>query len=636
MKIGVDVGGTFTDLVALDAGRLVVRKVPSTPPHFERAVVEAVEGVAIDRSHLIHGSTVATNALLERKLGRAALIMNKGFEDVLAIGRQSRPELYALHVVKPASVIPRELCFGIGGRLDCNGDEIEPLEEADVRRAVEVCRETGVTHVAICLLFSFANDVHERRVAQMVESAGLTASLSSVIAPEFREYERASTTAITASLQPKVEGYLSSLSKALPDSVKRLDILHGGGGTFTVDAACENAGRLLLSGPAGGAAGAAFLAKMAGFSDAIGLDVGGTSTDVTLITAGRPAAAFENDFDGLPVRLPMLDIHTVGAGGGSLIGLDAGGGLRVGPESAGADPGPACYGRGGRRPTVTDANLLLNRIPRDNVFGGIRLDVKAAEDALSSVAGKLNLSAVELAGGAVKLAEQAMALAILRNTAGRGRDPSKLPIVGFGGAGGLHACAVAEAVGSDTVILPPMAGVLSALGMVVAPNSADAARTVLSLDLAGKLDDNRIYSELGRLNASLIDDVPIDQVSAVESFADCRWRGQSHELTIRIHKPEREAIRVAFVDEYRRHFGDAKPPRSGEFEIVTLRLRRVGRTPSVELPTVKPVSQRGRLHAAGETCGPFVLVDDDCTAFIPAGWCATCDERGIVLCRRMT
>ena len=640
MKIGVDVGGTFTDLVASDGERLVVRKVPSTPPHFERAVVDAVSDVATKGSHLIHGSTVATNALLERKLGRTALITNKGFEDVLAIGRQNRPELYALHVVKPKPAVPRDLCLGVGGRLDKEGNEIEPLNEADVQRVVEACRDAGVTHVAVCLLFSFSNDAHEQRVRQLLKAAGFSPSLSSEVAPEFREYEHASTTSITAALRPTVAEYLSNLSTSLPDAVDRLDILHGGGGTFSTDAAEANAARLLLSGPAGGAAGAAFMAKHAGFDEAVGLDVGGTSTDVTLITGGRPGSKFEHDFGGLPVRLPMLDIHTVGAGGGSLIGIDPGGGLRVGPESAGAEPGPACYGRGGTLPTVTDANLLLGRIPSDGDFGGITLDVDAAEAALASVGRNLKLSTTDLAAGAVTLAEQAMALAILRITAGRGRDPSRLPIVGFGGAGGLHACAVAEAIGSDTVILPPMAGVLSALGMVVAPRSADASRTVLPLDLAGKLDDNRLYSELGRLNASLLDAVLPSELSSVESYADCRWRGQSHELTVRILRPERDAIRSAFVAAYQAQFGDAKPPGSGEFEVVTLRLRRVGRTPTVDLPTIKadrsrtgPVT-RHRLLAKREMHGPFTLVDGDCTAFIPAGWAARCDERGIVICRR--
>ncbi len=643
LRVGVDVGGTFTDLACFDGRSVTVVKVPSTPPDFERGVAHALAALAKMAGpapiELIHGSTVATNALLERKGEPIAFVTTGGFRDLLHIGRQNRPELYNLHVRRPPAIVPREHCFAVPERVGPDGEVIRPLDEAAVREAIEAIGAMGLRHVAVCLLFGFANPEHERRIGEMCRAAGLTATLSCEVAPEFREYERASTTAVTASLRPVVGRYLSRLRESLPPAVGEIRILHGSGGTYPLEEAAAQAGRLVLSGPAGGAAGAAMMARLANLPDAVGFDMGGTSTDVALIRSGRPQVAQQHVFDGLPVHLPMLDIHTVGAGGGSIAYVDPGGSLRVGPRSAGAQPGPACYGRGGVEPTVTDANVVLGRIPTGARFGELELQPVLAREALAALAAQLGMTIEEAALGVLKVAEQNMAGAVRVVTAQRGRDPRQLALVSFGGAGGLHACAVAELQGMRTVILPPMAGVLSALGMVVAPDSVEVSQTVLALERSGRLDDDRLYAEFGRLNAMAMDRLPQARTTAVESFADCRWSGQSHELTIPVRRPSREAISEEFAGTYAGTYGAA--PAGRDVEIVTLRLRRVGQASEISLPALVPEPmgeerielvgdsgatgrarrcRRAQLAGKGPVAGPLLLIDPDATAFIPGGW----------------
>lgn len=653
LRVGVDVGGTFTDLVAFDGRMLHVVKVPSTPPRFEIGVANALAGFTAQPIHLIHGSTVATNALLERKLARVGLITTAGFEDILRIGRQSRPDLYALHVRRSQPVVARELCFGVGGRLDPDGGEVEPLDEEAIVAAGLALRKADVSIAAVCLLFSFADARHERRVGEILKSHDIEAILSSEVAPEFREYERASTTSITASLRPIVGDYLGRLREAVPQHVRSIRIVHGGGGTLTPDDAERAAGRLILSGPAGGAAGAALVAQAAGYADAVALDMGGTSTDVSLIRNGHVATRAQHTFDGLPVHLPMLDIHTVGAGGGSIAEVDSGGALRVGPRSAGAMPGPACYGHGGIEPTVTDANVILGRLPAGASLGAVGLDFDRAAEAFDVLAHQINCSGAKAAMGVLQVADQTMAAAVRVVTAGRGYDPRQAVLVGYGGAGGLHACNVAQLLGMTRVLLPPLAGVLSALGMVAAADSADSSRTVLQLDRSGLLDDDRLYAEFGRLNAKLLDAVSPADLAAVECFADCRWQGQSHELTVLAARPTRKAIEAAFVRAYIDRYGESAAPRDREMEIVTLRLRRMGTSQRIELPKIEPdrvppmsirlTTSDGRIEiphytrrqlvAAKEASGPFILSDVDCTAHVPAGWRATADAHGSVVCQ---
>src|SRR5688500_9620060 len=386
--VGVDVGGTFTDLVLFDRGALRVVKVPSTPPDFHRAVIEAVARTAPrDGARLVHGSTVATNALLQRAGKPVAFVTTEGFRDMLLIGRQNRPNLYALHVTRPPPITPQENWFTVRERVDSKGGVVEPLDDAEVTRLIESIRARGLKHVAVCLLFSFVNPAHDKRLGRRLSDAGFTVSLSCDVLPEFREYERASTTAINASLRPTVEAYLDELSRGLPSSIAELRITQSGGGTLSAREASEQAAKLVLSGPAGGVMGAAFVAREAGVAgDVITYDMGGTSTDVALVAGGKPQWTTSSTIDGLPIGLPMFDIKTVGAGGGSIAYRDRGGALRVGPRSAGAVPGPACYGRGGIEPTVTDANLRLGRIVPDQFLGGaMKVDEELARRAVEKL-----------------------------------------------------------------------------------------------------------------------------------------------------------------------------------------------------------------------------------------------------------
>ena len=426
VRVGVDVGGTFTDLVAWDAatGRLDVVKVPSTPPDFHRAVLDAVargtggngaggNGPAGRPAAVVHGSTVATNALLQRAGEPVAFVTTDGFRDLLLIGRQNRPELYALHVVRPPPITPEQNWFTVRERVDAAGGVVAPLDDGDVARLVRDVQRRGLRHAAVCLLFSFVNPDHERRVAAALRAAGVTVSLSSDVLPEFREYERASTTAINASLGPTVAAYLRLLAEGLgvgrpavgvedatadaprptPNAPPSLAIMHSGGGTLSPADAAARAAKLVLSGPAGGVIGAAFVAAAAGFPDAITYDMGGTSTDVAVVLGGQPQWSTGGVVDGLPIGLPAFDIHTVGAGGGSVARVDAGGALRVGPQSAGATPGPACYGRGGLDPTVTDADVVLGRIPADRFLGGgMTIEIDRAVRAVQPLADRMGKS----------------------------------------------------------------------------------------------------------------------------------------------------------------------------------------------------------------------------------------------------
>jgi N-methylhydantoinase A len=678
LRIGVDVGGTFTDLVAFDpdTGNLRVVKLASSPPDFHLAVMEAVaraESIARGESsaraeaaaspdtfarpiHLIHGSTVATNALLQRAGEPVAFVTTEGFRDMLLIGRQNRPSLYALHVQRPAPITPEENFFTVAERLDARGRVVQSLTEAEIDRVVAAIRARGLRHAAVCLLFSFVNPIHEKRIGHRFADAGITVSLSSEVLPEFREYERASTTAINASLRPTVQTYLESLSRGLPRRVSELRITQSGGGTLSVEDAARFAAKLVLSGPAGGVMGAAFVARHCGVADVISYDMGGTSTDVATVLQGAPQWTTASTVDGLPIGLPVYDIHTVGAGGGSIASLDAGGALRVGPRSAGAVPGPACYARGGADPTVTDANFLLGRIIPDAFLGGaMRVDLDLARRALEPLAEAMHKTVIEAALGIVRVAEANMTNAVRAVTAQRGHDPRQFALVSFGGAGGLHACALADGLEISRVIVPPYAGVLSALGMVVAPPVVDVARTVVHL--AAHLNDAELDAEFARLAQESAEQLPEAQTRRMEYFADVRFRGQSHEMKVEIGAMSLAEISRLFYAAYRRLYG--RPPGGRAMEIVTLRVRRTGAAPDVRLPMVKPefsaggfvrlatvmdgggnavdaaVVRRGELIQMGATPGPLVLLDPEATTFVPAHWLAQADAHGIIELSRL-
>ena len=488
--LGVDVGGTFTDAVLLDDGELRTAKVPTASRQEESVLAAAAAVGAGEVDRFTHGTTVATNALLERKGARTAFVATAGFEHLLHLRRQDRAHLYRLCAAHPEPLVPLERCHGVRGRIGPDG-VLEPLELDSLPELDE-----DVEAVAVCLLFSFRDPSHERSVAEELRRRLPAARVvaSSELSPELREYERASTTAIDAYLGPAVSGYLEALEGAaaaagLPEPL----VMRSSGGLATLAEAAGHPAVALVSGPAAGVVGAARVAEV---EDAITLDMGGTSTDVCLIRDGQAGRSSEREVGGLPLRLPMVDLQTVGAGGGSIVWRDAGGALRVGPESAGADPGPACYGRGGTRPTVTDANLLLGRLPA-RLAGGLELDRAAAERAFEGID---PAEAVEVVN-----AEMLRALRLV--SVERGHDPRELALVAFGGAGPLHACALADELGIETVVVPAAAGVLSALGLAAADERRDAVRSyVCPLDEAGELPD--------------------------EGEAELRYRGQSFELAV--------------------------------------------------------------------------------------------------------
>ena len=589
MRCGADTGGTFTDLVA-DDGR--VAKVLSTRDDPSRALREGLAALGPDDdesgrpSLLAHGTTVATNALLERRGARVALVTNAGFADVIEIGRQDRPSLYDIWADRPEPLVPRALRFEVGGRLDADGREIEPLD-ADSLPALPA----GVAAVAVCLLHADLNPEHERTVADALGSRAprLDVTCSHTVSPEFREFERTVTTAVNAYLRPLCRSYLRSLAGAAREVV----VMTSAGGLVPLDDAAELPVTLLLSGPAGGVLAGAAAAAAAGFPDAVTLDMGGTSTDACLVQGGVPEPAPGRVAAGFPIRVPALDIHTIGAGGGSIPRIDPGGALRVGPASAGADPGPACYGRGGTEPTVTDADLLLGRIPVDAAFPGLgALDRTAAAEA--------HKAAGVTPEGIVAVVDASMEAAVRRVTVERGVDPSRLALVAFGGAGPLHACAIAAALDMPAVVVPPRAGVLSAVGLLCSPRKRDLVRSWATPD-----DHTGLADGLARLADEALDAVGRHPDAEVTTGVDCRYRGQSHELTV----PSIDA----FADEHRRRNGYARP--GAPVEVVALRA--TARVPAALTPAdLGPPPAGGR----SETTGPAVLAEADCTVWVPEGW----------------
>lgn len=592
MLVGVDTGGTFTDLVAADG---TVVKVPSTPDDPGRAVAAAVAAGAGDggATVLAHGTTVATNALLERRGAVVALVTTAGLEDVIEIARQDRPSLYDPFVDRPAPLVERRHRHGIAGRLAADGSE---LATVDLASLPEIAPE--VEAVAVCLLHADLDDTHERTVAAELERRGHDVSRSTAVSPEYREYERTLTTVVNAYLRPVCRTYLRDLAAVAPEVL----VLSSAGGLVAVAGAADLPASLLLSGPAGGVTAAAAVAAANGFADCLTFDMGGTSTDVCLVRGGIPEAAPGRLVGAFPIRLPSLDVHTIGAGGGSLARLDAGGALVVGPESAGAVPGPACYGHGGERPAVTDADLVAGRIDPEASFPGLgRLDVAAARDALHR--------AGVTADGVLAVVDAAMERALRVVSVERGVDPGSLALVAFGGAGPLHACALADALGMAAVIVPPRAGVLSAVGILAAPRRRDLVRSWATPAEHTGLDE--ALAALGGDAVALVGK-GAEAVAAV----DCRYEGQSHELTV--------PTVAAFAAEHERRNGYARP--GAAVEVVALRA-------SARLTSPVAVLDLPPVERAGAT-GPAVLAEPDCTIWVPAGWTAAPGAAGALVLRR--
>src|SRR5580704_5693656 len=515
MRIGIDSGGTFTDFVVLDdSGTLESFKLRSNPASPADVVLEGLRRIAARKAEVVHGSTVATNALLERKGAKTAFVTTRGFEDLIAIGRQNRPELYNLTPALPVPLVPRALCFGVDERVLFDGVVERALAPADIDELQRKIEASGAESVAICLLHSYQNDVHERALLKALD--GFVCA-SCDISPEFREFERASTTVINAYVGPLMDRYLGELERKSPHKVA---IMQSNGGLLSASEARKHAVRTILSGPAGGIVGAVEIARVCGFKKALTFDMGGTSTDVAL-AGQQPRLTTEARIDNLPIRIPMLDIHTVGAGGGSIARVDSGGSLRVGPESAGAMPGPACYGVGVEA-TVTDAHVVLGRIAAQQLAGGeMRIDIGAAERAVARVGAALGVDTIQAAAAILRVANSNMERAIRAVSVERGEDPREFPLVAFGGCGGLHACEIAEELGISTVIVPRMAGALSALGMLLADRTRDYS--------IGALGVSDYETRFRKLEKQATRDV---RGATLHRFADVRYAGQSYELTI--------------------------------------------------------------------------------------------------------
>ena len=574
--LGIDVGGTFTDAVLLDGGRFATAKVPTAPAQEESVVAAAAAVGAAHVERFTHGTTIATNALLERKGARTAFVCTAGFEHLLHLRRQNRAHLYRLCAEHPEPLVPLADCHGVRERIGPDG----VLVALDLDSLPEIDSEA----VAVCTLFAFRDATHEAAIAnelrRRLPQAHVVASHE--IAPEFREYERASTTAADAYLGPLCARYFHALAErtaaaGLPAPL----VMRSSGGVIDAGEAAAHPALVLVSGPAGGVVGASLIARQAGIDNAIAFDMGGTSTDVCLIANGSAERTSERSVGGLPIRLPMIDIHTVGAGGGSIVWQDAGGALRVGPESAGANPGPACYGRGGTQPTVTDANLLLGRLPA-RLAGGLDLDIAAAESAL----GQLDPADV------IEIVNAEMLRALRVVSVERGHDPGGFALVAFGGAGPLHACALAEELGMETVLVPGAAGVLSALGLVASDERRDTVTAyVCPLDEAGELP--------------------------VLGEADLRYRGQSFELTV----PLGPDLAQRFHRSHEERYGTADWSRM--IELVAVRTADVHPGPQLMLPAGEPLQVEG----------PAALELDGATCWIPPGWVGARDGTTLRLTR---
>jgi N-methylhydantoinase A len=567
--IAIDTGGTFTDCVWVEGGRLRMLKVFSTPDDPSRAIAEALEKIGARGSlTLLHGTTVGTNTLLQRTGARVALVTTAGFEDVIEIGRQARPKLYDFFFDRVEPLVPRDLRFGVNERVNSDGEILREPSPEDLRDSVERVAAKKPEAVAISLLFSFANPKNEGEVAEALSGLEVPLSVSHQILPEFREYERTSTVVVNAYLQPVMERYLENLERRVGKA--RVFVMQSNGGITALSSAVREPVRTVLSGPAGGVVGAAAMAVCSGFERIISFDMGGTSTDVALVE-GEARASGQSEIAGLPVGVPMLDIHTVGAGGGSLARFDAAGALRVGPESTGADPGPICYGRG-MQPTVTDANLILGRLQADRFLGGeFELDVERTRRVLAEWLKKKGskLSVERFAAGVVRVVNATMEKAIRVVSIECGYDPREFALVAFGGAGGLHACELAEALGIPRVVVPALPGALSAYGILVSDVVRDYSRTILwrALD---KLPGKELDREFSGLRRKAEKDLRREGWTGKISFhlsVDTRYRGQGYELNV----PYTPRMIEVFQREHERRYGYSYPGR--EVELVTLRLR---------------------------------------------------------------
>jgi N-methylhydantoinase A len=648
-RLGVDVGGTFTDLVALSEGALLTAKVPSTPRDQSVGVMNAIESSEVEPEAvfaLAHGMTVATNALLERRGARTALVATEGFKDILEIARQNRPSLYDLTQDRPPPLVPRELRFTVKERMGPKG-EVEALDEESLEEAVSAIEEAEVEAVAVCLLFAFMHPEHERRVGEALRNAlpDVHVSLSSEVLPEFREYERFSTTAADAYLSPKLAAYLENLAgKTEEAGAPSPLVMQSSGGVVKVEDAIADAAGCVLSGPAGGVVGAAYIGALGGYRDLLTFDMGGTSTDVAPVVEGEAQTTTETVIAGVPIKLPMVDVHTVSAGGGSIAWADAGGALRVGPHSAGAEPGPVAYDAGGEEPTVTDANLFLGYLAdRAQLGGEVVLKRELSEETLGDLGEKLGLDAEEAALGVVRVANAEMMRALRVISVERGLDPREFALLAFGGAGGMHACALAEELGMETVLVPRAGGVLSALGLAISDLRRDYVRPYLSN--LEELDEGEFEEKFKDMEGRAAQDLEDPDYTR---RADLRYRGQSFELTVEADSLEKLEDRFHAAHEQR--YGYRMEDES--VELVNLRLIA---TVTVEKPKLEeppaegeaesgrreanfdgewqevPVLDREKMGKGSEVAGPAIVEFKESTCVVRPGWRGEIDGVGTLI-----
>lgn len=649
--LGVDTGGTFTDFVLFDGEQISTHKVLSTPAAPERAILQGIRelGLDVEKLSVVHGSTVATNAVLEGKGVRTVYIANQGLKDVILIGRQARKSLYDLQPPKPVPLIDADDCLEVPSRLAANGEALQTLDDKALQSIRAEVEKRNPRAVAINLLFSYLDNSEERRLAEVMPDS-VFVSRSSAVLNEYREYERGLATCLNSYVGPLMQDYLRHLAQSLPGAV--LSVMQSNGGTIGVEQAGEQAVHLLLSGPAGGLKGAWFVAANGGERGLLSFDMGGTSTDVALIN-GDIELTSEGRIADYPVAVPMVDMHTIGAGGGSIARVDSGGLLLVGPQSAGADPGPACYGKGGQQATVTDANVVLGRIPASQLLGGdMPLDKPAAIRAVSAVAEQLGLSTEQAAEGIIRVANEHMARALRVMSVQRGLDPREFSLASFGGAGGLHVCALADVLQMHHAVVPVHGGVLSALGMLVATPSRELSHTINRLLSACEPSEiQQAFEALRQKGQQAMLAELSGQSAEVYYSVDMRYRGQS--FTLNVAWSDLEEIARAFHQQHEQRYGHTLDM---PLELVNLRVGLRGKVSAFDLPervamqqpdqglqeTVSlygiedrvPVYQRDAMGAGQLLTGPALVIEQVSSTYVASGWQAEMDRLGNLLLYR--
>ena len=665
LTLGVDTGGTFTDLAAWDSGGVLrhATKVPTTPADPSAGILNALDTIPAEQRGglFLHGTTTGTNALLERRGARTALLVTRGFRDVLELARQNRPNLYDWFERKPEPLVPRGLCFEIDERSSPHESVRRPLNEDQVRDVVRELRKRSVESVAVCLLHAYEERANEQEVKAILDSElkNVHTSLSSDVLPDIMEYERASTTAANAYIAPVMEAYLGRLGEALRDSASAVYVMQSNGGLGSAATISRRAVQTVLSGPAAGVIGG--LASTAGSdkTDFLTIDMGGTSFDIAYSEKREPAVSRDSLIDGSPIAVPALDIHTLGAGGGSIAWVDSGGALRVGPESAGSDPGPACYRQGGERPTVSDANLVLGRLASDLLGGRLQLDVDAAREAIERhVAKPLGLGVVDAARGIVQVVNAAMAKGMHLMSVARGRDPRRLGIVGFGGAGPLHACDLAAAIDCREVVIPILPGNTSAIGLALASVRRERSEAVLApLDEFGDRAASDVFERLG---GQVTDDLAEDGVSpeavVLSGTARVSYEGQRYQLDIPF-RGDLKAVSQAFRERHLQIYGYTRDEPLTLFAIVVTGVGRIGLSDPPILPggdaaagdgersrevwfgdAFHPtrVLQRSELQPGAEFAGAAIVEQPDATTVVPPGWSGRVDPHGNLIVHRLS